>query len=303
MDFKQINAFVWVAELGSFRAAAEKLHTTQPTISQRIAALESSMNVRLFERGARGIRLTEKGQELLSHARRMLELRNDMYRVARKRDAIRGTLRLGSSETLVHTWLHYLIDALHHRYPALTVDIQVDTTHVLRSQLASHQIDLAFVVGPSQDPRERHMHLCDYDLAWIASPGLKMHGRRVTVAELGHYPVITYPAVSLPYQSTKALLLEAGVKAPRLYGSASLSTIVHMTRRGIGPSVIAPAVITEEVEEGKLCLLDVDRTPAALGFYACWVDCPDSHTLRTVATLAQRIARRAGLPATLTEQP
>lgn len=291
VDFKQIDAFVWVAELGSFRAAAEKLNTTQPAISQRIAAMESTMAVRLFERGARGIKLTEKGQELLSHAQRMMALRNEMLRVAKTQNAVRGTLRLGSSETLVQTWLHHLIDELHQEYPALVVEIHVDTTHVLRGQLAAHQIDLALLVGQSQDPKENCLHLCDYDLAWVASPGLKLHERRVSVAQLGKYPVITYPSVSLPYHAVKTLLLEAGVKAPRIYGCASLSTIVQMTRRGIGPSVIAPAVITEEVAEGKLCILDVDKVPAPLGFYACWIDSPDSHTVRTVARLAQRIAK------------
>lgn len=291
MDLKQISTFIWVAELGGFRAAAEKLYTTQPTISQRIAALESSLGVRLFERGPRGIRLTEKGRELLPLAQRMVDTSVDLLRVAREQSAVQGTLRLGCAETLVHTWLDHLIALLHRRYPALTLDLQVDTTHVLRGQLAARQIDLAFVVGPSQDPRECSVHLCDYDLGWIASAGMRLHDRRVTVAELGRYPVITYPAVSLPYQSTKALLLEAGIKAPRLYGSASLSTIVHMTRRGIGSSVIAPVVVAEQIKEGKLCVLDVDKKPATLGFYACWVDCPDSHTLQTVATLAQDVAR------------
>src|SRR5690606_14694093 len=95
LDFKQIDAFAWVAELGSFRAASEKLNTSQPAISQRIAAMESAMAVRLFERGARGIKLTEKGQELLSHAHRMLALRNEMLTVAKAQNAVRGTLRLG----------------------------------------------------------------------------------------------------------------------------------------------------------------------------------------------------------------
>src|SRR5690606_28265425 len=100
IEYKQIDAFVWVAELGSFRAAAEQLNTTQPAISQRISAMEATMAVRLFERGARGIKLPEKGQELLSHAQRMLELRNEMLRVAQSHNAVRGTLRLGTSETL-----------------------------------------------------------------------------------------------------------------------------------------------------------------------------------------------------------
>lgn len=291
MDLKQISSFVWVAELGSFRSAAEKLHTTQPTISQRIAALETALGVRLFDRSPRGIRLSEKGQELLPLAQRMLNTSSDLLRAAHERNAVQGTLRLGCAETLVHTWLDHLIDILHRRYPALTLDLQVDTTHVLRGQLAAHQIDLAFVVGPSQDPRECSLHLCDYGLAWIASPRMKLNNRPITVAELGCYPVITYPAVSLPYQITKALLLEAGVKSPRLYGSASLSTIVHMTQRGIGSSVIAPVVIEEEIKEGKLCVLNVDRTPGTLGFYACWVDRPDSYTPRMVATIAQTVAQ------------
>ncbi|CAM5192980.1 DNA-binding transcriptional LysR family regulator OS=Castellaniella defragrans OX=75697 GN=HNR28_000052 PE=3 SV=1 [Castellaniella defragrans] len=297
MDLKQISAFVWVAELGSFSAAAEKMHTTQPTISQRIAALESTLNVRLFERSsARGIRLTDKGQELLPLAQRMVDTSVDILRVASARSAIQGTLRLGSVQTLVYTWLDQLIDMLHRRYPALTLDLQVDTSHVLREQLSSRQIDLAFVVGPSQDPRDRSVHLCDYNLAWIASPGMKLHDHRVSVAEIGRHPVITYPAVSIPYQSTKTLLLEAGVKSPRLYGSASLSTIVHMTQRGIGTSVIAPVVIADELKEGKLRVLNVDRTPTKLGFYACWVDSPDSHKLQAVVNLAQDAAHAYDAP-------
>ncbi len=59
------------------------------------------------------------------------------------------------------------------------------------------------------------------------------------------------------------------MKSPRLYGSASLSTIIHMTRRGIGPSVIAPVVVHELIQEGKLCVLNVYKTPELLGFYAC----------------------------------
>lgn len=293
IDFKQIDAFVWVAELGSFRAAAEKLNTTQPAISQRIAALELDMTARLFERGPRGIKLTEKGQELLSHAQRMLELRNEMLRVAKAENAVSGTFRLGAAETLVQTWLHHLIDQLHQTYPALVVEIHVDTTHVLRSQLAAHQIDLALLVGASHDPKESNLHLCNYELAWVAAPHLRLHGRKLTVAQLGEHPVITYPSISQPYGEVKKLLMEAGVKAPRIYGSASLSTIVQMTRRGIGPSVIARAFIAEDIAEGKLHILDVDKLPDALSFYACWIDSPDSHTVRTVARLAQHIALEA----------
>lgn len=291
IDFKQIEAFVWIAELGSFRAAADKLNTTQPAISQRIAAMEAIMNVRLFERGSRGIKLTEKGQELVSHSIRMLDLRSEMMRVAQEQNAIRGTLRLGVAETLVHTWLHLLIDALHHKYPALVVDLHVDTSHVLRTQLHSHQIDLALLVGVSHEPNEHSIHLCDYELAWVASPVLRLHNRRISMAELANYPIITYPAISAPYKNVRSALLSAGIKNPRIFGSASLSTIIHMTHSGMGPSVLAPVLIRDELTQGKLCLLDTDHPINDINFYAAWIDSPDSKTAHAVANLAAKIAR------------
>ena len=66
IDLRNIETFFWVATLGGFRAAAEKLSATQPAISQRIASLESDLGVRLFDRDVRGIKLTAKGRELLS---------------------------------------------------------------------------------------------------------------------------------------------------------------------------------------------------------------------------------------------
>ena len=65
MNFKRLETFIWVATLGSFRKAAEHQHTTQPAISNRIAALEDELGVRLFERESGHSKLTSKGQELL----------------------------------------------------------------------------------------------------------------------------------------------------------------------------------------------------------------------------------------------
>lgn len=296
IDFKQIETFVWVAELGGFRAAAEKLHTTQPAISQRIAAMEAAMQTRLFTRDTRGIDLTDKGQELLSHARRMLALRSEMLRVARAQNAIRGTLRLGVAETIAHTWLHALIERLNALYPALEVEIHVDTTFVMRPQLASHHIDLALLVGMTDEPRVQHLHLCDYAVVWAASPALKLHGRPISVSDLGRYPIITYPANSQPYRAVRAALQAAGIRKPRIYGCASLSTIVHMTRRGIGVSAIAPQVMTEELAQQRIQLLDLPEPLPDLSFYACWTDSPDSHIARTVAQVAQDIARAEAAP-------
>src|SRR3546814_11587757 len=110
-------------------------------------------------------------------------MRAEMLRVAQIQNAIRGTLRLGVAETLVQTWLPRLIEQLHERYSALIIEIHVATSHFLRTQLASYQIDLAILGCTSQDLKEVHIHLCNYGLAWVASPRLKLQSGIATGRE------------------------------------------------------------------------------------------------------------------------
>jgi DNA-binding transcriptional LysR family regulator len=289
IDLRNIETFFWVATLGGFRAAAEKLNATQPAISQRIASLESDLGIRLFDRDVRG-------RELLSHAERMLQLRRDMQEAARAKSVMSGTLRLGVSETIVHTWLPTLMEYLHDAYPALMVEIQVDTTTMLKTQLASRQIDLAFLLGPMEEPRIENLYLCNYPLSWVASPKLKVGRQPISLKRLGQWPVITYSSTTDPHRAVRHVLQQAGVDAPRMYGSSALSVIVRMALDGIGTAVIAPVILHKELAQGELRLLDVKAPPLPpLHYTACWMQGPDSQVPRTVAEAAQQIAREEAL--------
>src|SRR6185503_15131018 len=74
IDFKTLETFMWVATLRSFRGAADKLNTTQPAVSQRIAQLEDFLGMRLLERDRRLVAPTRKGVELLGYAERLIRL-------------------------------------------------------------------------------------------------------------------------------------------------------------------------------------------------------------------------------------
>ncbi|WP_039884195.1 LysR family transcriptional regulator, partial [Achromobacter piechaudii] len=188
IELRNIETFFWVATLGSFRAASDKLNTTQPAVSQRIASLEADLGVRLFERDARGVKLTAKGHELLSHAERMLQVRRDMFEAAREQNVMTGTVRIGVAETIVQTWLPTLIELIHTTYPALVLEIEVDTTHVLRPHLMSRQIDLAFLMGPVLEARVENLPLCSYPLAWVASPTLDLGPEPLTLERIAKLP-------------------------------------------------------------------------------------------------------------------
>ncbi|TDN47951.1 DNA-binding transcriptional LysR family regulator [Azoarcus indigens] len=294
IELRGIETFYWVATLGGFRCAAEKLHTSQPAVSQRVAQLEQALGARLFDRDTRGVRLTAKGQELLPHAERMLQMRHDMLLVARSQNAISGRVCIGVAETIVQTWLPALLERVHSTFPEVVLEIEVDTTPVLRSHLVGRQIDLAFLMGPLADANVENLPLCRYPLAWVASPQLDLGPEPLTLQRVAQLPIITYPSGSRPYQVVREMLLRAGVAAPRMYGLASLAMAVRMARDGIGTSVIAPVFLGKELAEGRLRLLQVAAEPLPeLAFTASWLHGSDSHVAEAIARLAAQVAASA----------
>jgi len=301
MELRNIETFFWVASLASFRLAAEKLHTTQPTVSQRVAALEASLGVQLFARSARGVTLTDKGHELLLHAEQMLEARRDMLAAAREQNVMRGTVRIGVSETIMQTWLPTLIGQMHAAWPELAPEIDVDTTPMLRGQLLARQLDLAVLMGPVLETGVKNVPLCRYPLAWIASPKLDLgvsNTEPLTLARLAQTPVITYGSTSSTYQEVRAMLVGATESAgitqrPRMFGCASLSMAVKLTLQGIGVAVITPVFLARELAEGRLRELTVQACDLPdLGFTASWVHGPDSPVAAAIVRLAKRVAAR-----------
>jgi DNA-binding transcriptional LysR family regulator len=276
-DLRNLETFVWVAHLGGFRAAADKLNTTQPAVSQRIAQLESELSVKLFDREPRGIALTSKGNELLPYAERMLQLH--------------AAVRLGVAETIVHTWLSKLIERMHTVYPALTLEIEVDVSPLLRERLLAHQLDIAFVLGPISEPRMKNVALSSYPLAWIASPSLDLGAEPVPLSTLARWPIITYPRNTRPYIAIREMMTRHDMPALRMYGNASLSTIVRMTLDGIGISAIPPLIIQRELTEKRLRVVKAEQNLPDLNFHACYPVKPDSYLAEAVTEIAREMAQ------------
>src|ERR1700745_1398137 len=128
LDFRSIERFLWVVTLASFSGDAQRLNTTQPAISQRIAQLEREMGVKLLNRDHRVASPTPSGRQMMVYAEKLIGLRSAMMAQVGARTAMRGAPRLGSPETIVHTWLPRLIKNVNATYPNLSLEIEVDIT-------------------------------------------------------------------------------------------------------------------------------------------------------------------------------
>lgn len=290
IDFRALETFVWVATLKSFRGAAVKLHTTQPAVSQRVAQLERDLGRKLFERGGREARLTDPGRRLLDHAERLLRARADMIREIADPASLTGVLRLGVAETIVHTWLSRFIERMARAYPGLAIEIDVDISPNLRERLMDQAVDLAFLLGPLSVPAARNLPLRSYPLAFVASPDLDLGPAPVSAAALSRQPILTFARNTQPYAAIRELFAKNSGPPARVHASAALSTIVRMAIDGLGVAAIPPAIVSRELAEGSLRVIETAARLPNLSFVAAWRASPDAEMAAVVAALAAEIA-------------
>jgi DNA-binding transcriptional LysR family regulator len=295
VDFKSIETFLWVVTLGNFRAAGEKLNTTQPAISQRIAQLERELGVKLLNRDHRVASPTPSGRQLMVYAEKLMGLRSEMMAEVSDRSAMRGVLRLGVAETIVHTWLSRLIKSVNTAYPNLSLEIEVDITPNLTARLLAQEIELAFMLGPLSASSVSNRVLCDYPIGFLASPSLGLGNGPLKVHDLAKFPIITFPRKTQPYEVVRALFNRPDLPPIRLHASASLATVIHMAIEGLGIAVIPTAIVENELADGRLQLLSTDLKISPLTFAASWLASPDTVAVELVADLAGQIAQSNAL--------
>jgi DNA-binding transcriptional LysR family regulator len=293
LDFKSLETFLWVANLRSFRGAAEKLNTTQPAVSMRIAQLEDLLGVRLLERDRRIVAPTPKGQELIGYAERMMRLRAEMLEAVGDRSAMRGIVRLGCSETIVHTWLPTLIERVNAAYPNLELEIEVDITPNLRERLAARDLDIALLLGPIGDPHIHSRPLCAFPLAFMAGKQVKLPKEAVGLEQIAKFPIVTFSRNTQPHIALRDMFTRAGL-AVTIHASASLATVVRMALDGIGIAVIPPAILDNVVGVSKLRTVNTAVKLPSLNFVVAWLSSPDSIAAQKVADIAQVVARQQG---------
>ncbi len=146
MDLERLNTFCLVVEKESFSQAAELVSRSQPAISQQMTALEEYYGARLFDRGARGVALTEAGQILYLYARQLLRLHGEAQEALDGFKGLkRGQLTVGAAGTIAQYFLPRPLGAFRQRHPHVVISLIEADTDELCQLLRDRKIHLAFV--------------------------------------------------------------------------------------------------------------------------------------------------------------
>src|SRR5919198_6595012 len=146
MKLRQLRYLVALAEERSFTRAAGKVLVAQPALSQQIAKLEAEVGLPLVDRTTRRVAMTEAGDRLVEHARRVLKqvdvAREDLADLAGLRG---GRLTIGASQTVGALNLSGLLAEFYRRHPAVDLSVREDLSVNLARALQADELDLAFV--------------------------------------------------------------------------------------------------------------------------------------------------------------
>jgi len=270
MNLKFLETFVWVARLKSFRLTADKLFTTQASISSRIAVLEGELGVKLFLRDSRGVSLTPEGLKVLDYAEQMLDTMSALKQSIETRSSKVGRVRIGVMDTVIHTWLSPLVAQMTERYPRVEIELVADTSLNLCDQLQKGFLDIVLQTDLVRHESVRSLELASHPLGWIVASNSIYNRDYADLGELAQERIITYSKNSRPHQDLLALMQANGVLAPRLNCVNSVSAITRLLGDGFGIGVLPPVLVAEELARGELTLLDIDQRPPNLQVVVSW---------------------------------
>lgn len=287
ITLKQLEAFVAVADLGTFRRAAERLNTTQPNISNRIAGLEAQLRLTLMERDAGSVRLTARGAELLEEARGVLARVDALVSRAGGGALAEGTLRLGVSEMVAQTWLRPFLRDMGARCPGVDVELTVDLSANLSKALFARDLDLVIQNGPFDRAATVTEPLGRSPYVWVAAPALGLGPGPVGDGDLAGTRVLTHAPGTAPFRQLDGQFRGSGV---RLVPCANIGICLVMALDGLGVACLPEPMVTAPLAEGRLVRLDYPWRPDDLVFAARHMQAHPSAALREAIGIARRLS-------------
>lgn len=288
LTLKQLEAVYWVANLGTFAAAADHLCTTQSAISKRIYELETYLSVPLFDRGRRAPRLTPKGREFCDVAEEMLKLRDCLLERMGKEVAMVRQFRLGITELIALTFLPTLVRDIRTAYPSISIEPEIDVSTKLISRLMNGDVD--FIISPSAvtAPGFTSVPLKKLQLAWMASPDLLGSMDPMSLNDIATYPILMQTGTSGVDAIYTRWFESKGVQIRRVFTGNSLIALCSLTIAGFGVSYLPALYFSDLVDKGQLIVVPTTQRLPSVRYYATYRDEAAQPVSAFVSTLAQK---------------
>ncbi|MBD2836718.1 LysR family transcriptional regulator [Pseudomonas sp. JM0905a] len=279
MDLASLNAFIAIAETGSFSEAGERLHLTQPAVSKRIASLEQQLSVRLFDRLGREVSLTEAGRALLPRAYQILNVLDDTRRALSNLSGdISGRLTLATSHHIGLHRLPPLLRAFTRAYPQVALDIQFLDSEVAYEEILHGRVELAVItLAPETALPVQAVPVWNDPLDFVAAPEHPLaRDKTIFLPDVARHPAVFPGGNTFTHHIVRRMFEAEGLMPNIAMSTNYMETIKMMVSIGIAWSVLPRTMLDDSVV--RLPLQDIQLS-RQLGYIL--------HTERTLSNAAK----------------
>lgn len=242
---EHLAAFSAVVELGSFRAAAERLNLTQPAVSLRVRQLERRLGLTLLERLGKGVQPTAAGRQLLPHIQRIdAAIAAALDAIGSYGRGIAGRVRLGTGATACIYLLPALLRQLRHRFPALEILVRTGNTPDILKDLEDNRLDVALVTLPVRGRAFAAEALVEDEIVAVFPPEPPVPGA-VTPAALAALPVLLYEPGGSTRRIIDAWFHRAGVSLRPIMELGSVEALKQLIAAGLGCGLLPRLAVAD----------------------------------------------------------
>ncbi|MGH7277261.1 MAG: selenium metabolism-associated LysR family transcriptional regulator [Candidatus Rokuibacteriota bacterium] len=270
MTLRQFEAFLAVARERSFSRAGQRLHLSQPTLSEHIAELERVLETSLFVRRGREVTLTEAGRVFHEHAGRVVSAAEEARQaVADLGGLTRGSLLVGASTTPGVYVLPAIIAAFRTRHPGIELKLQIANSRTIEERVRANNLDLGVVGGHVLGAGERCLAAgLDDELVLIVPPQHPWATRRdIGVASLCDQPLLMREEGSATRYVTERALQQAGLHCKSAMELDHTEAIKQAVMAGLGVALVSVHAVRGEVATRRLASLRVRGLPLRRHFH------------------------------------
>jgi len=238
LNLDYLHSFLVVIESGSFSAAAERLHLSQPAVSLQVRQLEKSLKAQLIERVGRTAKPTAAGAALLAHAGQLnaaVDLAVDA--VARQASGAAGRVRLGTGATACIFLLPPILRELRTSLPALEITVTTGNTPEIAKAVEDNVIDIGLVTMPVSGRSFEIIPVLKDEFVLIAPRDMPLPAR-ITPAVLATKPVVLFEPGGNTRRIADQWLAQGGVSLKPLMSLGSVEAIKEMVRAGLGCAIL-----------------------------------------------------------------
>lgn len=254
MDLSDLEIFVGVAEALSFTGAARQLHMTQPSISSRMAALESEVGQPLFTRHGRGVRLTEAGLTLLPYAKRALQaVQEGIQAVEDLKHLRRGRLAIGSAHTISTYALPRILGRFQKRHPGVEVTVRTGNSEDVIEMLMSDEVEVGLIRATFNHSALEIVPFFHDTVILVAHPDHPLAGIDPVPPDLlAGESFILYEQGSDFRAILDAALAQASLEPRVSMELDSVEATKRMVESGLGIAPVHRVAVQEELQAGVL---------------------------------------------------